>query len=114
MIEKNVILEKEAANDGQAIYLFYDKRYGMYAAFGWSAFYTTMVVDPLLSYSDELRMPVALIMRDLIGSLRQSLTKVAHVEKKYYEFKLIRKIGDAGYRKWMKDNFTSCFVNNNG
>lgn len=105
MIEKDLILEKETNNDGQTVYLFYDERYGLYTAFGWSAFYTTMVVDPLLSYSDELRMPVALIMRELIGSLRQSLTKVAHEEKKYYEFRLIRRIGNAGYQKWLKDTF---------
>lgn len=105
MIEKIIIQEKEAANDGQTVYLFYDERYGMYTAFGWSAFYTTMVVDPLLSYSDELKMPVALIERRLIKNLRQSLTKVAHEEKNYYVFRLKRKIGDAGYQKWLKDNF---------
>lgn len=104
MIDKDVLLEKETANDGQSVYLFYDERYGLYTAFGWSAFYTTMVVDPLLSYSDELQKPVALIKKNQIRSLRLSLTKVAHEEKKYYEFRLIRKIGDAGYQKWMKEN----------
>ena len=105
MTEKDVILEKEAANDGQSIYLFYNEWYGMYTAFGWSAFYTTMVVDPLISYSGELQMPVALIERSLIKILRQSMTKVAHEEKKYYVFKLKRMIGDAGYQKWLNDNF---------
>lgn len=105
MIEKDLILEKETNNDGQTVYLFYDERYGLYTAFGWSAFYTTMVVDPLLSYSDELQKPVALIKRNQIRSLRQSLTKVAHEEKKYYEFRLIRRIGNAGYQKWLKDTF---------
>lgn len=104
MTEKDFVLEKESVNDGQSVFLFYDERYGMYTAFGWSAFYTTMVVDPLISYSDELQMPVALIKRKLIQTLRQSLTKVAHEEKKYYVFRLKRKIGDAGYQKWVKDN----------
>lgn len=105
MTKKDIILEKENANDGQSIFLFYDERYGMYTAFGWSAFYITMVVDPLISYSDELQMPVALIKRGLIKNLRQSLTKVAHEEKNYYVFRLKRMIGDAGYQKWLKDNF---------
>lgn len=105
MMEKNTILERETENDGQSIYLFYDERYGMYTAFGWSAFYTTMVVDPIISYSDELKMPVALIKRNLIQVLRQSLTKVAHEEKKYYVFRLRRKIGNAGYQKWLNENF---------
>lgn len=105
MIEKSIILEKETANDGQSVFLFYDGRYGLYTAFGLSAFYTTMVVDPILSYSDELQMPVALIMGDMIRSLRQSLTKVEHEVKKHYVFRLKQKIEDAGYQKWVKENF---------
>lgn len=105
MIAKEIILEKEKTNDGQSVFLFYDERYGMYTAFGWSAFYSTMVIDPILSYSDELQMPVALIPRDLIRSLRQSLTKVEHEVKKHYVFRLKRKIGNAGYETWMKKNF---------
>lgn len=110
MTEKNIILEKETANDGQTVFLFYEERYGMYTAFGWSAYYTTMVVDPMLSYSDELQMPVALIPRDLIRSLRQSLTKVEHEAKKYYVFRLRQKIGGAGYQKWVKDNFSILYI----
>lgn len=105
MTEKNIILEKETANDGQTVFLFYEERYGMYTAFGWSAFYSTMVIDPILSYSDELQMPVALIPRDLIRSLRQSLTKVEHEVKKHYVFRLKRKIGNTGYQTWVKHNF---------
>lgn len=105
MIAKDIILEKETTNDGQSVFLFYDERYGMYTAFGWSAYYSTMVIEPILSYSDELQMPVALIPRDLIRSLRQSLTKVEHEVKNYYVFMLKQKIGSAGYQKWVKDNF---------
>lgn len=104
MVGKNIIMEKETANDGQSVFLFYDERYGMYTAFGWSAYYSTMVVDPILSYSDELQMPVALIPRNLIRSLRQSLTKVEHEVKKHYVFRLKQKIGSAGYQKWVKCN----------
>ena len=105
MIEKSIILEKETSNDGESVFLFYDERCGIYTAFGWSAYYSTLVVDPILSYSDELQMPVALIQRDLIHSLRQSLTKVEHEVKKRYVFRLKNKIGSAGYQKWVKDNF---------
>lgn len=66
MFEKDIVLKKESANNGQSVYLFYDERYGLYVAFGLSAYYTTMVVDSVLSYSDELQMPVALIERGLI------------------------------------------------
>jgi len=105
MIEKDIILEKETANDGQSVFLYYDERYGLYTAFGWSAFYTTMVIDPILSYSDELQMPVALIYKDQIRSLRQSLTKVEHEAKKHYVFRLKQKIVNSGYETWVKKNF---------
>ena len=105
MTDKIIIMEKETANDGESVFLFYDERYGMYIAFGWSAYYTTLVVDPILSYSDELQMPVALIPRDMIRNLRQSLIKVEHEVKSYYVFRLKQKIGGAGYQKWVKENF---------
>ena len=99
------IKEKEAANDGQTIHLFYDDIAGMYMAFGLSAYYTTMSVEPVISYSDALGMPVALLNRGVIQYLRQSVTKVEHQQKSYYRFQLRTKVGDAGYRRWCKETF---------
>ena len=62
-MDKNEIILKEQGNDGQSIFLFYDDMVGMYVAYGLSAYYTTMVVSPLLSYSEALKMPVALLDR---------------------------------------------------
>jgi hypothetical protein len=45
-------------------------------------------------------MPVALLNRSHILSLRQALTKVEHVQKSYYVFRMRQKIGDAGYKAW--------------
>lgn len=105
MIEKSIIIEKESMNDGQTIHLFYDDVVGMYLAFGLSAFYTTMVVEPCISYSDALNMPVALLEHNQIKYLRQSVTKVEHQPQSYYRFQLRTKVGDAGYERWMKDTF---------
>lgn len=105
MIEKNIIIEKESANDGQTIHLFYDEIVGMYLAFGLSAYYTTMVVEPFISYSNALEMPVALLDRLQIKFLRQSVTKVEHQPQSYYRFQLRSKVGDAGYDRWLKDTF---------
>ena len=99
------IKEKEAANDGQTIHLFYDEIAGMYMAFGLSAYYTTMSVDPVISYSDALGMPVALLSRDVIQYLRQSVTKVEHQPQAYYRFRLRTKVGSAGYERWRKELF---------
>ena len=100
-----VIKQQETSNDGQTIHLFYDDMVGMYLAFGLSAYYSTMVVDPFISYSDALNMPVALLDRGLIQYLRQSVTKLEHQRQTYYRFRLRSKIGYAGYDRWMKQTF---------
>lgn len=100
-----LIKEKEAANDGQSIHLFYDEIAGMYMAFGLSAYYSTMSVDPVISYSDALGMPVALLDRLQIKFLRQSVTKLEHQPQSYYRFRLRTKVGSAGYERWRKELF---------
>ena len=105
MIEKSIIIEKESVNDGQTIHLFYDEMVGMYLAFGLSAYYSTMVVEPFMSYSNAVNMPVALLNRSCIKYLRQSVTKVEHQQKSYYRFQLRTKVGEAGYKRWMKETF---------
>ena len=96
---------KEQENDGQSIFLFYDAMAGLYLAFGLSAYYSTMVVDPYLSYSDALKMPVALLDRGKINYLRQSVTKMEHRPHAYYRFRSRSKVGTAGYDRWLKDTF---------
>ena len=100
MMEMNKITLQETGNDGQTIFLYYDDLAGLYLAFGLSAYYTTMVADPYMSYSEELQMPVALLRREHILALRQSLKKVEHEQKKTYTFELKLPVGEAGYDKW--------------
>jgi len=73
---------------------------GVYLAYGLSAYYTTMVTEPFMSYSEEMRMPVALLRRDNINQMRQSLKKLEHTVKEFYKFQLNSTIGEAGYDKW--------------
>ena len=105
MIEKSIVIEKESVNDGQTIHLFYDETIGLYLAFGLSAYYSTMVVEPFMSYSYALNLPVALLNRSCINYLRQSMTKVEHQQKSYYRFLLRTKVGEAGYKRWLKETF---------
>ena len=99
-MDKNVITLKEVANDGQSIFLYYDSMAGVYLAFGLSAYYTTMVTEAYMSYSEEMKMPVALLRREQILYLRQSLKKVEHEVKHFYRFKLKEVIGEVGYDRW--------------
>lgn len=99
-MEINKITLHEAGNDGKTVYLYYDDLAGLYLAFGLSAYYTTMVTEPYMSYSEELQMPVALLRREHILYLRQSLKKVEHEQRKFYQFELKLPVGEAGYEKW--------------
>lgn len=101
MIEINEIVKKESMNNGRSIFLFYDEFYGLYVAFGLSAFYSTMVVDPFLSYSDTINMPIAFFTKGQIRILRQSLNKVEHTPQCSYEFRTRLPIGEKGYDKWL-------------
>ena len=99
-MDKNTIMLREKGNDGQSVFLYYDAMAGVYLAFGLSAYYTTLVTNPYLSYSEEMQVPVALLRREHILYLRQSLTKIEHTVKNYYRFKLRNPVGDGGYERW--------------
>ena len=87
-MELNKITLHEVGNDGRTIYLYYDDLAGLYLAFGLSAYYTTMVTEPYMSYSEELQMPVALLRRTHVLALRQGLQKKEHEVKKFYRFEM--------------------------
>lgn len=97
-----LVKQLEGANDGQTIHLFFDETVGVYLAFGLSAYYTTMVVTPYVSFSEALQMPVALLRMGHINSLRQAMTKLEHTPLSYYRFSLRQKVGTAGYERWME------------
>ena len=99
-MDKDTITLQEVGNDGRSVFLYYDAMAGVYLAFGLSAYYTTMVTDPYMSYSEDMQMPVALLRRNHINALRQSLKKVEHTEREYYRFQLRQTVGEEGYAKW--------------
>ena len=101
-MDKNEISLREAENDGQSVFLYYDAMAGVYLAFGLSAYYTTMVTEPYMSYSEDMQMPVALLRREHILFLRQSMKKVEHQLKTFYKFEMRTPVGKAGYDKWEK------------
>lgn len=102
-MDKDFAIKKESENDGQSIFLFFDDFYDMYVAFGLSAFYSTMVVEPYLTYSEKLDMPIAFFEKTLIRFLRQSLKKVEHIPGCFYEFRTRNPIGKSGYEKWKNE-----------
>ena len=99
-MDKNQITLREVGNDGQSIFLYYDDMAGLYLAYGLSAYYTTLVTEPYMSYSDDMQMPVALLRREHILYLRQSLKKVEHQQHSFYRFQTRTVLGEEGYTKW--------------
>lgn len=100
MMDKDKIILQEKGNDGQTINLYYDPMPGLYLAFGLSAYYTTFITNPQLSFSEEMQMPVAVLTRSHVLYLRQSLRLEEHEIKNFYRFTLKSLISDAGYEKW--------------
>lgn len=96
-----LVRQLETANDGQTIHLFFDETVGVYLAFGLSAYYSTMVVTPYLSFSEALQMPVALLRKGHVNSLRQAMKKLEHTPQSYYRFCLRQNVGNAGYDRWI-------------
>ena len=101
-MDKDRISLQEETNDGQSVFLYYDAMAGVYLAYGLSAYYTTMVTDPYMSYSELMHMPVALLRRNHIKDLRQSLVKLEHTEKQFYRFQMRQQIGKEGYERWVQ------------
>ena len=99
-MDKNKIALQEKENDGQSVFLYYDTMTGVYLAYGLSAYYTTMVTDPYMSYSEEMKMPVALLRRNHVNDLRQTLKKLEHTKRSYYRFQLRLPIGKVRYDIW--------------
>ena len=96
-----LVKQLEAANDGQTINLFFDDIVGVYLAFGLLAYYTTMVVTPYVTFSSALQMPVALLRKGHVNSLRQTTKKMEHMPQSYYRFCLRQKVGSAGFDRWL-------------
>lgn len=105
-MNKELISQQEAANDGQSIFLFFDNLTGVYLAFGLSAYYVTMVIEPYLSFSNEMQMPVVLLRKEHILWLRQGLHMIEHRPKEFYRFELKEYVGKDGFDRWYKRNFS--------
>ncbi len=99
-MDKEEIIRNEKENDGQTVYMYYDPMVGVYAAYGLSAYYATMMVNTYSSYSYGVEMPVTLLRRVYVTMVRQRLKMEGHEKSKFYVFKSKEKLGDAGYQRW--------------
>lgn len=90
----------EIANDGKTIHVYFDGMTGFFTAYGLSAFYADHVVSPILSYSADMQMPVALMTRNDIKELRQSCKLIESQGDDYCRLETKQVLGEDGYQKW--------------
>ena len=101
MMNLELIKQNERNNGGKYVHLYYNEEIGMYTAYGLSAYLVTYVVDPILSYSVALQMPVALLKREHIETCRRSLAKRKHEIHQYYLFEMANCLPkDENYERW--------------
>ncbi len=58
-----------------------------------------MAASPMLSFSDELQMPMATFSRQEVLDVRQSMTILDYRAYDYYVFRTRSLIGKAGYER---------------
>ena len=100
-MERQKIINCEARNDGKTVYLYYIRVIGAYAAFGLSAYYADHVASPMLSYSDDFQMPVAILNRQNVLDLIHSMQVNEHESFIFYRLTAKEFIGTDGYENWV-------------
>lgn len=99
-ITKEQIIKRERENNGTKVHLYYNEVLGLYLGFGLSAYFTTMLLDPMASYSDTMEMPVVILKKNDILQLRQSMKIIEHKPHEYYLLQTRNKIGNKWYNTW--------------
>ena len=99
-MDRNRIALNEVMNDGRTIWLYFDGMAGVYLAYGLSAYYVTMVTDVMVSYSNDMQMPVALLCRNDVQSLGLHTEMMGYEPEGHLRFQMKRVVGEDGYDTW--------------
>ena len=74
-MDKETIIRNEVENDGRSVYLYFFPEIGLYVAYGFSAFYTTHIVDVPAAFSKDYEMPLVLLRNSDIKELKRSMVR---------------------------------------
>lgn len=94
------IAQIEQENGGMDIHLFFNPQVGCYTAYGVSAFLADHIVEGFKSFSTTLQLPVVLLPKGEVISLRNATVKISHDPHRYYHLRLRQPIGLIGYARW--------------
>lgn len=101
-MDKEQITQNEVDNDGKTIHLYFNTEIGLYVAYGFSAFFASHIINVIAAFSEDLRMPVALMRKSDVTELRLSTNKLVHDYHVYYRLELKHKIPLDDYVRWAK------------
>ena len=99
-IDKDLITLNEVQNDGKTIHLYFNTEIGLYVAYGFSAFFAAHIVDVITAFSEDLKMPAALMRKSEVAELRLSTVKHQHDYHEYYQLELKHEIPLDDYTRW--------------
>ena len=99
-MDKETITRNEVENDGKTIHLYFNTEVGLYAAYGFSAFFAAHIVNVITAFSEDLMMPVALMRKPDVTELRMSTIKRVHEYHVYYRLELKSSLALDNYARW--------------
>lgn len=99
-MNKDLITLNEVQNDGKTIHLYFNTEVGLYVAYGFSAFFSSHIVNVITAFSEDLQMPVALMRKQDVEELRMGTVKHEHDYHEYYRLELKKELPLDDYSRW--------------
>lgn len=96
------IIANEVNNDGKTIHLYFNPEVGLYVAYGFSAFFSSHIVEVITAFSEDLQMPVALMRKSDVSELRFNTIKRQHDYHSYYRLEMKKELPLDDYARWVE------------
>ncbi len=103
-INIELILANESDNNGESIYLYRNEKYGLWVAYGFSAYSLRLLIkskgyDSIRKYSHIVNMPLTMVDDSVIMGLYRSEYKLTRSDS-YFKVNFLREYTDNDYLRW--------------
>ena len=99
-MDKETIIRNEVENDGKSIYLYFLPEIGLYVAYGFSAFFSSHIVDVIAAFSKDYEMPLVLLRNSDLKELKRSMVRRKYEDTQNVRMELKREIELDDYVRW--------------
>lgn len=101
---EDFIIKNEIMNDGRAVHLYFNKMYGEYVAYGYSAFIVKetipdIVTNHLEAYSSDFQMPMVRVNTYALDTLKKELI-IKSYGPSYVQFHNLYVFNELKYDDW--------------